>query len=68
MTNEAQARSAESFANGNFFAAGNGASKHKTGDIGAGDEKNESDNGHEDVERLIELTAQFGHSRRGGRG
>ena len=44
------------------------ARKHKTGDIGAGDEKNESDNGHEDVERLIELTAQFGHSRRGGRG
>ncbi len=48
LANHATAGSAEGRARGEFFSAAVGASENEIGDVGAGDEKNESNEQHED--------------------
>jgi hypothetical protein len=43
-----------------FFLPYRGACQQNIGDIGAGDQQNESDDGHQNFERLAEIGAQYG--------
>src|SRR5580698_4897753 len=67
LTDDAQAACAERLADGKFAGARGGAGQQQVGDVGAGDEKHESDYGHEDFQRLRELSANgrkaVGHGR-----
>ncbi len=66
LADDACAAGAEGEASGDFALAGGGAGEEEVGEVGAGDEKNENDDSHEDLERVAVLAAQGGDALRGG--
>ena len=67
LTDDTGAAGAEGEAGGDFAQACGGAREEEVGEIGAGDEQDESDDGHEDLERIA-VFAAYGHDAVGGGG
>ena len=58
LPDEARATRPERLANGELAGTRGGAGEQKIGDVGAGDEQDQRDDGHEDLQRLRELAPQ----------
>jgi hypothetical protein len=59
LADDADAACSEGLADGQFAGAGGGAGEQQVGDVGAGDEQDQRDDGHEDLQRLGELSREW---------
>src|SRR5262249_54990123 len=62
LPDDACASCSERLANGELASARGGAGQKEIGDVGAGNEQDQRDDGHEDLQRLRELTPQRGEA------
>ena len=66
LEDDAGAGRSEGHADGHFTGAGDAPGEEHVGDVGAGDEQDQGDDGHQDLEREGEIQAQRGKAAGGG--